>query len=421
MENKKLRVIVAHPGRQHSYRVATALKESGLLYKYVTTVYDKEDSFVMKLVKLLISKENSKRAANRRCPGLVDSDVVLFCNILSIIQLLLARLDNKRFIANKFGAYISKRFQVKLAYYAIKNNVDVVISYDTNSTVLFQILKEKAPQILRIMDNAHPNRHYLYKVYNEKLDKCGMFKKTLSACGYILDSANAKTFGEEIKLADYHIVASSFSEEALLYEGVDKSKIFKIPYGVDKNKFVTPKRDYISGKLNVMFLGEINQRKGIYQLLEAAKYINNKNIVFNIIGSGGEYYSELYAPYKEYVRFHGRIPFEDLLEQLSINHIFVFPTMGEGFGLVLLEAMAAGLPVITTPYCAGRDIVDEGSNGFIIDSCDTNDLIKKILWCYENLDKLEIMSNNARETAKKFSWERYNNGIVDAVKLSNII
>ena len=53
----KPKVIVAHPGRQHSFRVAKALKDAGLLYKYVTTVYDKEDSVLMKIVKLFLNKE----------------------------------------------------------------------------------------------------------------------------------------------------------------------------------------------------------------------------------------------------------------------------------------------------------------------------------------------------------------------------
>ena len=87
-----------HPGKQHSFRVASALKQSGLLYKYITTVYDKEDSIMMKLVKKFVNKENQKRASNRKCEGLKDEDVVLFETFLSLLLLLATRLDKKNFL-----------------------------------------------------------------------------------------------------------------------------------------------------------------------------------------------------------------------------------------------------------------------------------------------------------------------------------
>ena len=130
MNNPK--VILMHPGKQHSFRVASALKQSGLLYKYITTVYDKEDSIMMKLVKKFVNKENQKRASNRKCEGLKDEDVVLFETFLSFLLLLATRLDKKKFLARKLNSIVSKRFQKKVANYAIEHNVDMVIGYDSN-------------------------------------------------------------------------------------------------------------------------------------------------------------------------------------------------------------------------------------------------------------------------------------------------
>lgn len=410
MNNPK--IIVAHPGRQHSFRVATALKKSGMLYKYATTVYNKDNSLLMKLTKLFLGEENVKRANRRKCPLVNDEEVLQFCEFEALIHLLLIRIDKSHKIANRFGEYISRRFQRKLAKYIIKNNVDAVISYDTNSTVLFEILKEKAPNVYRIMDNAHPNRHYLYYSYQENINCCGPFLHTLEACGYITNLSIAEKFGTEAKLATHHIVASSYSEKALMFDKVPQDSIFKIPYGVDKNKFIEPNREYLDGKLNVLFMGEVNQRKGIRQLLEAAKLINNPNIVFNIVGGGANHHAELYQPYKEYVNLLGYVPFEEILRQLSTNHVFVFPTMGEGFGLVLLEAMAAGLVPITTDNCAGRDIVEDGVNGFIIPVGDCDAIVDRLKWCAAHPNELSQMSKAACEEAKLFTWDRYEEGIV---------
>lgn len=140
-----MKVIVAHPGQQHSFRVAKAMKDAGMLYKYATTVYNKESSVLMTILKLFLNKDNYDRAQQRKCANLEDDDVVQFCEIDGLLLLALQRVDFTRYFSGKYSGYISRKFQRKLAKYIIKNDVDAVISYDTNSAVLFHILKEKAP------------------------------------------------------------------------------------------------------------------------------------------------------------------------------------------------------------------------------------------------------------------------------------
>ena len=407
-----MKIIVAHPGKQHSFRVAKALKDAGLLYKYATTVYNKDSSILMRFIKLFLGKDNYARAQRRKCPSLVDEDVIQFCELEGLLLLALIRIDFTHRYSDLFNEYISRKFQRKLAKYIIRNNVDMVISYDTNSTVLFSILKEKAPNVIRVMDNAHPNRHYLYHSYHEHWDCVGPFGDTLTACGYLTNLERAKSFGEEAKLAHYHIVASSYSQKALEFDGIKSYTIFKIPYGVDNNKFVESGRCYDATHLNVLFMGEVNQRKGIRQLLEAAKEINSKEVVFNIVGAGTDYCASLYDPYKTYVNLWGYVSFEELLNQLKNNHIFVFPTMGEGFGLVLLEAMAAGLVPITTRNCGGADIVEDGVNGFLIEVGDTDAIVEKIMWCKSHPEELKVMSQRAIETAHQFTWQKYEENLI---------
>lgn len=411
-----MKVIVAHPGRQHSYRVAKALKKSGSLYKYATTVYNKDKSLIMRFIRFFLSKDNYQRSQRRKCDGINDEDVIQFCEFEGLLLLALQRIDFTRYFSNRFQNYISCKFQKKLANYCIKENIDAVISYDTNSIVLFRVLKDKAPRIKCIMDNAHPNRHYLYKSYHDNWNCVGEFSRTLEACGYLTDAKLSEKFGKEVLMADYHIVASTYSTKALEYEGIASNRIFRIPYGVDSNKFIKPNREYNNCKLNVLFVGEVNQRKGIRQILEAARIINSSDIKFDIIGTGKEYCADLYTPYEHFVHFQGRVPYDVLLEKFSSSHIFIFPTMGEGFGLVLLEAMAAGLPVITTKNCGGADIVLEKENGFLIDVGDTDALVEKILWFKNHPKENERMSMNAISTAQKYTWERYKIGIFNCIK-----
>jgi len=201
----------------------------------------------------------------------------------------------------------------------------------------------------------------------------------------------------------------------LVFDNISQNRIFKVPYGVDDNRFLKSNRSYSQEKLQVLFVGEVNQRKGIRQVLEAAKVINSDKVVFNIVGLGKEYCSELYSEYESYVHFLGRVPYEELLHQFSSSHIFLFPTMGEGFGLVLLEAMASGLPVITTENCGGKDIVVNEQNGFIIPVGDTKSIIDKVNWALTHPIQLQEMSIEAVNTARNYTWPAYEDGVRSAI------
>ena len=416
MESRKeIKVLVAHPGRQHSFRVATALQHYGLLDKYVTTVYDKDSSLLMKITKRFLHGDELKRAEKRKCPDVEDDSVIQFCELGGLFFLLLLRIDKKQRLTRKYCNYLSTRFQKKLARYIIKHQIKYVISYDTNSTVLFDILKEKEPDTIRIIDDAHPCRNYLFKVYNDKLESSGPFIETYKACGYLLNRKIADFFGEEARKADIHIVASTFSKQAAMHNGIPDDHIIVAPYGVDNKAFHPWEKDYRHG-LKVLFVGEINQRKGIYQILEAAKELQPHGVEFNLIGTGMELAPELFKPYEPYVHFWGRVPFEKLQEMYGTSHVFIFPSMGEGFGLVIPEALSSGLPVIASKNCSGPDLIQDGFNGFVIDAGSTEQLVERIRWFNDHMDQLPLMEKNAIQSVHDMTWEAYEEKLVIQLK-----
>jgi glycosyltransferase involved in cell wall biosynthesis len=416
-----VRVLIAHPCTQHSFRVAAAFKRAGMLYKYVTTVYDKRNSFWMLIVKKVINSNNLARANRRRSEVLDDNDIIQFCELQGLLTLAILRLDKKLLFYHWWNKKVYERFQKKLAQYIIQNrgNIDIVISYDMSSDILFDILKRETPDILRIMDHAHPSRYYLHDVYKNIVS--GNFKVSYEkeGGGFLKDKKRAEIYRNEILKADYHIVASTFSKQAAIYSGVSQDKIAVCPYGVDKKDFHINNRKF-DGKLNVLFVGAVNQRKGIYQLLTVAKEINSPDVIFNIVGRGRDYCGYLYDPYDPYVNFHGHVSYEQLIKFYTTSHIFVFPTLGEGYGLVLLEALSAGLPLIVTPNCAGRDIVIDEFNGYVVDAGDIIGLKEKILWFKEHSSELQQMSVNAINSVKDMTWEKYEECLISIIINYNI-
>ena len=414
------KILLVHPGTQHSFRVATALKESGLLFKFVTTVYNKEDSRLMKILMLFLDKNNVERASKRNCKALVDADVVQFCEWMGIISLVLVRIDKSQKIYNLWNKWTYDRFQRETVKYIKKNRSEIkaVIGYDTASYILFDKLSKQTQEIVRITDNAHSSRYYLHDIYN-KIEN-GEFYKTFEneGGGFLKSKKVAEFYKEELLKSQYHIVASTFSKNAAIYSGVSPEQIFMCPYGVDKKFTRTLNKDF-TGPLKVLFVGEVNQRKGIYQILQSAKEINREDVEFNIVGRGGNVCSHLYEEYKPYVEFLGHVSFDHLIELYATSHIFVFPSLGEGYGLVILEALSAGLPVICSHNCVGPDVVKDGINGFVIDAGDKDALIDKILWFDNHREELAVMSENSVTSVKNLTWKKYNHHLVKI--LSEII
>ena len=408
------KIIVAHPGRQHSFRVAEALERNGILYRYATTVYDKDTSLAMRIVKHVLRGNNLRRANNRKMVLVPDEKVIQFCEWEGLLLLLVQRFDHKRRLAVWMNDHISARFQKKLARYIIRNDVGVVISYDTNSSVLFDVLRKKAPSVIRIIDDAAPNRNYLCEIFKKLSEESGEFKKTYESFRYLSDSKYAERFGEESRKADLHIVPSSFSMQSLAYNGIERDRVILAPYGVNQTFFKPLEKDY-SSSLKILYVGEIDQRKGVAQILQAAKRLHKEKIEFKLVGPIRENYSNLFIPYRPYVQFLGRKDFEELYELYGRSHIFVFPSMADSFGLVLLEALASGLPVIASRNCAGPDVVTEGYNGFLIDAGNTEQLVEKILWFYHHMDQLPQMQKNALDSVRGRSWSAYEQTLVSGL------
>ena len=258
-KTKTMKIIVAHPGQQHSYQLAVALKKHGCLFRYVTTFY----SFQSRkgIMASLLGKINT-RATKRRCEGLEESDVKTFLTYGFYLVAILLRIDKNGKLYRKANGWLSNRFGEKIARYAIKNKADVVIMYDTNVERCFSILKKEVPEIIRIQDVSAINRLYMKDVYEKDMNR-------FPERGFLFDEKSQDSWKNEIALSDYFIVPSEIVHTSLLYSGVKPEQIFECPYGT---YFEIQKSEYRKHeKLNVLYVGNVTQMKGIFYLLEAAK------------------------------------------------------------------------------------------------------------------------------------------------------
>jgi glycosyltransferase involved in cell wall biosynthesis len=220
----------------------------------------------------------------------------------------------------------------------------------------------------------------------------------------------------EPRMADRFLVASSFTRSTLIENGAPAEAIHVIPYGVDLDRFQPgghPQR--FSGPLRLLFVGAINQRKGIKYLLEAMRMMGSAPVEVKVCGRVVDDLA-LFTPFSSQVEVRPSVSLPELLEAYRQADLFVLPSVAEGFAHVLLEALASGLPILSTTHTAAPDLIEEGREGFVVEPRRPDLLASRIEWAINHRGQLAEMRIAARRRAELFTWKRFRQGVVDAVR-----
>lgn len=408
------KVIVAHPFKQHSFKLATALNERDMLYAYVTTVYDKPQS-LMGIVKKILRADNLKKANTRKCKEIPDSKVILLCQLRGYITL----ATNRFIMYPNFTRYMQRKlynsFGKSLARYAIKNNVDTVVLYDMTAGKCFKILKRKCPSIKLVLDMSACTQQYTKSIYEQDMQKTNsdFFKKVRKD---LWNKRILTSITEELYYADEFLVASELVKKSLIFCGIDDKKIHIAPYGKERVG-ESKKADNIKKSLKLVFVGHVDYRKGIHHLVNIMKNYSSNEVELTLVGGidkSGQLYKDIEK--LDNIRAVGFITKDKLNKYYLESDIFIFPTMLDGFGFAVIEAMSCGLPVICTDNTGAKDSIIDGSNGFIVPTGDENVMKEKIDWCINNREKLYDMGQEAKRSVECYSWENYNKMVCDILK-----
>ncbi len=216
---------------------------------------------------------------------------------------------------------------------------------------------------------------------------------------------------QELLSSDRIFVASSFTAKTLEDFPGELPPIKIIPYGFPA---VTGIRNYEQIKyrpLKILFVGGLSQRKGIATLFEAVDGLD-KEIELTIVGRKAE---EDCMPLNIALKKHNWIetlPHADVLQLMRANDILVLPTLVEGFGLVITEAMSQGTPVVTTERGAGPDLIEHDVNGWLVNAGSVETLRSTIEYILNHPESVEKNGRNAMESAKKRPWSVYASDVV---------
>ena len=206
-------------------------------------------------------------------------------------------------------------------------------------------------------------------------------------------------------LSDYLIAPTLAVKKDLVQEGLFAAeKIHVVPYGISETFFQIQNKP-VPG--NVLFVGSCTIIKGIHYFAKAAQLATSEAKTATLRFTAAGEVSEMVRkqPACAPIKFLGRVPRQKINKLYLDADILVFPTLSDSFGMVILEAMAAGVPVISSPYCA--NIVEDGVSGFVIDPRDHKALASAITAITQDRGLRERMSLAALARARQFMWENH--------------
>ena len=180
------------------------------------------------------------------------------------------------------------------------------------------------------------------------------------------------------------------SDEKILYLGTDIDTFF------NPNKKITKLTD-------IIFIGRILERKGIYDFIEIAKDFPNLN--FHIVGEGEEYENiKNISKNLKNIKLYGRLTHKELSNLLKNIDLHIFPSRSEGFPKVILETAAAGVPSLVYSDYGANEWITHNKDGFVVDTLD--EMKKVVQELIDNPELLQKVSKNAIEMAKRFDWKK---------------
>jgi glycosyltransferase involved in cell wall biosynthesis len=162
-------------------------------------------------------------------------------------------------------------------------------------------------------------------------------------------------------------------------------------------------------------VGGLSQRKGIADLFEAMDLVK-PHVELTVIGRKSTAACAALDAALQKHRWIESLPREQILAEMRAHDVLVFPSLFEGFGLVVTEALSQGLPVITTSHTCGPDVLTEGEDGFIVPIRNPQAIAEKLALLHRDRECLAAMSVAASKKAKSLTWERYRQGVVEVVR-----
>jgi glycosyltransferase involved in cell wall biosynthesis len=403
MPNKK--VIFSHPTGNANVRAAlNGLSEAGILARFFTSIACFPDNTYDKLSRISGFSEFKKREFDSRLQSITKTKP-----FKELTRLAAMKAGVRSLVKHETGMFSIDAVYTSMDRYVakqIKNanpeNISAVYAYEDGAKLSFEASKMRGLKCLYDLPIGYWRA--ARKLLSEERENRPEWASTLM--GFMDSDAKLAKKDEELRLADHIFVASSFTAATLKEYPSQLAPISIIPYGFPQTN---PGKAYDLDKnrpLRVLFVGGLSQRKGIANVFEAVEGFG-KHVELTVVGH--KLNDDCVALNKALAKHKWipSLPHSGILQLMREQDVLVFPSLFEGFGLVITEAMSQGTPVITTERTAGPDLIQHGKNGWLIEAGSTEAIKTVIDQLMMDKSAIEAAGLAAIDTAAKRPWTSY--------------
>ena len=403
------RVIVALLGARRHYAVPRLFHEAGLLECFYTDAYLGNKLWLEKLLRA-VPESLRPRGLSRwlgRLESSIPAEKVVSFDLLGI-RYAWARMQarDSGAQAQVFEAY-NREFNHKVLRTGLQS-ADVIWGFNGACLEIFRWAKANGKRC--VVEQTIAPWRIQRQLLAEEIERWPGWQPAL-----VLQPQQDKLSQREEAewaLADLIVVGSEFVAEGLRACDVPADRIQVVPYGVDACRYRPVDRSH-RGRLRILFAGEIGLRKGVPYLLQALRSAGAGQVEVRMAGSLS-LASHKIAPFRDMSEFLGPVPRPAMTELFGWADIFVLPSIVEGSATVTYEALASGLPIITTPNAGS--VVRNGVEGFVLPIRDIDALKNRIEDFCADRALLSQMAEAARVRALDFTLERYRDRLREALE-----
>jgi glycosyltransferase involved in cell wall biosynthesis len=372
----KKRIVVAHPGRQHSHQLAAALHAREALQAYWTG--------------LPLRRDGAGGWIARLQPGAVYPDVPLPESHVRVMPLAAGahflerhlRPGAPESLLGQLGDYAADALYAR---WLQGSGASAVVAYENAALRTFRAARELGMRT--ILDAA--------SIHHATADQW----RPAAAGGWAHDVRAHKD--AELELADHVMVLSELARESYVAAGVPAGRISVVPLGYDAAVF-RPGEARVMTPMRFVFVGHASFIKGLDVLLDAAAQLRTSGVGLQLAVIG-----DIRVDVPAGVDLLGKLSQAAIATQFARADCLVLPSRCDGFGMVVAEALGSGLPAIVSEHVGAKDLVRESGAGWVVAPGDAAALARQMRWCIEQPQAVLDAKAKAREAAGAWAWERY--------------
>jgi len=386
-----MKVLVVQNGARHDYAIPTVLENAGVLERFYTDALGN-----VGLGRWLVHGHGLpgvgpalQRLGNRRVSKAVAAKATSFA------------------LSSAFGSWLGRDFAGReMVRRGFGDATLIYSSLGWGRTFLKAARRRQIPVVVELY--VRPS---LWKTYQAEFRAFPGWEEKLP-CSDMEDAIGTER--DPCLVADYVIVpAEGVRDDVAAEHGFPREKIVVLPYAVGETYFEIENRP-VPGR--VFFAGSASLGKGIHYVAMAAERLAaSGHYEFRVAGSVQP--RVVQQPLCRHLNFLGRVPRVEIGREFATADVFVLPTLSEGSASVTYEALACGLPVVTTN--AAGSVVRDGLEGRIVPERDPETLAAAIEQLVEDRALRDRMAVAARERAQDYTWERYGERLLMTLKTLN--